>query len=81
MPVTAGMQNEAAEDSAKESERNHVSTAYVTEYIKLSLFICKAMTSLAKVYITLAGLDYAPIEVIGKGLTDSSVLGPQLWAA
>lgn len=56
-------------------------TAYVTEYIKLSLFICKAMTSLAKVYITLAGLDYASIEVIGKGLTDSSVLGPQLWAA
>lgn len=39
------------------------------------------MTSLAKVYITLAGLDYAPIEVIDKGLTDSSVLGPQLWAA
>lgn len=39
------------------------------------------MTSLAKVYVTLAGLDYAPIEVIGKGLTDSSVLGPQLWAA
>jgi len=38
------------------------------------------MTILAEVYITLIGLDSVPIEVIGKGLTDSSVLGLQLLA-
>lgn len=39
------------------------------------------MMSLAEVCITLIGLDSVPIEVIGKGLMDSSVLGLQLSAA
>lgn len=39
------------------------------------------MTSLAEVYIPLIGLDSVPIEVVGKGRRDSSVLGLQLLAA
>lgn len=39
------------------------------------------MTSLAEVYITLVGLDSVPMEVIDKGLMDSSVLRLQLSAA
>lgn len=39
------------------------------------------MTSLAGVYITLIGLDSVPTEVIGKGLTNSSVLRLRLLAA
>lgn len=43
--------------------------------------MCNAMASLAEECITLAGLDSVPIEVISKGLMDSSIFGLHLLAA